>query len=59
MALRTRTSPYDLARLLDEYPEVFDAYFEQIEGASRKGRDFGARREASRAERIRKAVGRR
>lgn len=51
-----------MARLLDEYPEVFDAYWartaEMISKRSRK-QPFRERRESTRAERIRKAARRR
>lgn len=31
MSLRTGCSPYDLARLCDEYPAVFDEYVDMVE----------------------------
>lgn len=52
-----------MARLLDEYPEVFDAFWVRAVGLLSMGggkrRSFAERRESSRSERIRKAVGRR
>ena len=50
-----------MARLLDDYPEVFDAYWAWAVGPSANGRrqGFRARREGTRTDRIRKAAGRR
>ena len=50
-----------MARLLDDYPEVFDAYWVAAVGPPAKGgrQGFSSRRESTRAERIRKAAGRR
>ena len=63
LAHLTKQSPYDLARLLDEYPDVFDAYWVTAVGSSSgKGQakqSFRSRRESTRAERIRKAARRR
>ena len=60
LALAAGQSPYDIARLLDEYPDVFDAYFwrvmtraEDAAGQPQAG-GFKARRERTRAERIRR-----
>ena len=62
----TGQSPYDLARLLDEYPDVFDAYWVRAVGllskSAEKGKarqSFRERREATRAERITRAARRR
>ena len=50
-----------MARLLDDYPEVFDAYWVAAVGPSANGRrqDFKTRRESGRAARIRRAASRR
>lgn len=50
-----------MARLLDEYPDVFDAYWLRITRDIGKGEQparekFASRREATRAARIRKAA---
>lgn len=61
MAIATGQSPYDLARLLDEYPDVFDAFWVRAAGlSSSQGREgFRERRERTRSDRIRKAARRR
>lgn len=54
-----------MARLLDEYPDVFDAFWVRAIGLLRdsagagQAQGFRARREATRADRIRKAAMRR
>lgn len=50
-----------MARLFDEYPDVFDAYWLRVAGSLGKGAEpaqekFASRREATRAARIRKAA---
>lgn len=61
LALQTRQSPYDLARLLDEFPLVFRAYRErakEVAGAASKPRQetFRERRERTREQRIRRTL---
>ena len=50
-----------MARLLDDYPEVFDAYWVAAVGPPAKGgrQDWESRRERTREERIRRAASRR
>lgn len=50
-----------MARLLDEYPDVFDAYWAASVGAPKGGSraSFKDRREETRAKRMRKAASRR
>lgn len=50
-----------MARLLDEYPDVFNAYWLRVTGSIGKGAEparekFASRRESTRAARIRKAA---
>lgn len=55
MSARSKVSPYDLARLASEYPIVFCAYYDLLTG-KKESKDFHARREATREQRIRRAV---
>ena len=49
-------SPYGLARLFDEYPDVYEAYraiaLHRLIGEDGKGGGFKQRREATRAKRL-------
>lgn len=61
LALQTRQSPYDLARLLDEFPLVFRAYRERAQKIAEAAREpksetFRERRERTREQRIRRTL---
>lgn len=50
-----------MARLLDEYPDVYDAYrkliVDRLRGASNRAGDFQGRRERTRAQRLARIKG--
>lgn len=52
----TGTSPYDAARLLRDFPDVFSIWYElvldRIEGGEDKNESFASRRERTRDARI-------
>lgn len=58
-ALRTKHSPYEVACLVRDFPQVFDAWYLRVYAskesqAKRKQRDFHGWREATRDSRINK-----
>jgi hypothetical protein len=55
--MRTGVSPYDMARLASEFPDVFEAWARQHERPGKHGSGFQERRAAGRKERMRRIFG--
>jgi hypothetical protein len=55
--MRTGVSPYEMARLADEYPGVLDAWASLHEVPGKHGKGFAERREANRGARMRRIFG--